>query len=196
MINEFARYFRWLVIEQLGGLYISQFQFLFIILCLFIIVPGYVFHVKRKVPWSKVFLVFFTVYYLGVILLIAIIRREPGSRNGGIGVYFNLGISRGHIYSYMYTVYSLLNIALFFPWGLLIVLYRKKDPLFRAVIMTVLVGFITSFGIEILQALTGRGIFELTDLFTNVTGTFAGAMIGGVIQRFSMRVKKKNEFSE
>lgn len=189
MLEAFYWRFRWFVIEQLRGLYVSQFQLMFIILMLVIIVPGYVVHIKNDVKWSKIIHLFLTIYYLGVIILIAIVRRESGSRSGAIDLSLNLGFSIKGFYSYMYTVYSLLNTLMFIPWGILIVIYRKREHALRAICMTTLVGFITSFCIEVLQVLTKRGVFEITDLFTNTLGTFLGAIIGIAFIRTFERLK-------
>ena len=46
--------------------------------------------------------------------------------------------------------------------------------------MTVLTGFLTSFTIEFFQLTTKRGIFEVTDLVTNVSGTAIGAITAAI----------------
>ena len=47
----------------------------------------------------------------------------------------------------------------------------------RKIFMVCSASFLTSFTIETLQLITGRGYFELTDMITNVSGGLLGVLI-------------------
>ena len=180
MFDIYWGQFKYLFIEQINGIYYSDLMILIILAALVVFVPGYVLHIKKGVPFSRIFLAFLTVAYLGVMLLITIFRRDPGSRSATISLWINLGIAGRNVYSVRQVIYSFMNVALFVPWGILIALHRTDQTFSKIIVMTTLIGFITSSLIEVIQLFTGTGKFELTDLITNVAGTFIGALIIGV----------------
>ena len=78
-------------------------------------------------------------------------------------------------------VFSLLNILLFVPFGILIYLFFRKSKTGFAIFATTLTGLLMSSVIECAQFLTGRGMFEVTDLVTNTTGALVGAVIAALL---------------
>lgn len=72
---------------------------------------------------------------------------------------------------------SYLNVLLFVPLGILVPCLWSS---YRKIMRTLLLGFITSLGIEILQIFTIRAT-DINDLITNVTGTVIGYLIGRVL---------------
>ncbi len=72
-------------------------------------------------------------------------------------------------------VYSLLDVALFVPWGFLLAAIRGKECMCRKIFMVCSASFLTSFTIETLQLITGRGYFELTDMITKRIGRSSGS---------------------
>ncbi len=180
-----------LFLEQMSGIYISDFIIILFISALICVIPGYLLRKKRDDGLSILFHVFLTIYYAGIILLFTIFRRGLGSRHSGIQTYLYLGVSMNSIYSKRQFLYSLMNIALFIPWGMLVSKWWKKDFYLKAVIMATLVGFLTSFGIECMQHITRTGFFELTDILTNTSGTGIGAIVGSTF--FYIKKVKYNE---
>ena len=182
--------FKELFLEQINGIYYSDLMIILILSALVTIVPGYVLHVKKGVTKRRVALAFFTASYFGLILMLTVFRRAPGSRFGEVHTDINLGMTLTSVYSVRQLIYSIMNFALFVPWGVLLGLYRTSQKASRNVVMTTLIGFITSFCIELIQLVTGRGRFEVTDLFTNVLGTFFGGicvLIGVNIKRMTKK---------
>lgn len=190
MIEEYFGKIKWLFIEQISGIYANEIFATIIVAAAVTLLPGYVLHEKKGVPIKKVFLAFLTVSYAGIMFLLTIFRREPGSRPMEIFIGLNLGITLDGIYSPMEMVYSLFNFFMFFFWGILIGLFRTAQKPVKIVQMTTLVGFVTSFSIEFIQLLTGTGSFELTDLLTNVTGAFFGALFVALGVIISKRMNK------
>ncbi len=183
MYSFFSK-FKLLFLEQIEGIYYGDVAIMLIAAGLICFVPGYALHIKKGISWRKIFQAFFLLMYLEVILALTIFRRKAGLSSGEINSNLNLGFTSGSIYSLRETIYSIMNVLLFVPWGIVVGLYRKSQRPFRILVLTTLTGFITSSLIEIIQLFTGRGRFEVTDLFTNVVGTFLGALFvvcGGII---------------
>ena len=63
------------------------------------------------------------------------------------------------------------RVVFFIPYGFFMERLRKKKSTF---IENVFMGFVTSFAIEALQLVTGRGIFQLDDILTNTIGCIVG----------------------
>ena len=182
--------FKELFLEQINGIYYSDLMIILILSALITIVPGYVLHVKKGVAKRRVALTFFMASYFGLILMLTLFRRAPGSRFGEVYTDLNLGMTRTSVYSVRQLIYSIMNFALFVPWGILIGIYRSSQKDGRNIVMTTLVGFITSFCIEPIQLITGRGRFEVTDLFTNVLGTFFGVICVVIGVNIKRMIKK------
>ncbi len=154
---------------------------------------GFILHKVKNVSYKKIFHVYLTVVYLGIILSFTIFRREPGSR-GGIHFDINLGFGlKGNSFSKWSSTFSILNILLFVPWGILISSFTKNKKLVISLLITVFVGLITSAYIEITQLLTGTGVFEVTDILTNTFGTLLGAVIFFVIHHILILKKQKRQ---
>ena len=183
-----------LISEQLRGIYVRDLILLVLVALLFIVIAKAVLLKKGKeVSKMQLFLTFCTICYAGVLLMITILRRESGSRSGDISIHLNLGSIRGGWYSVKQAAYSILNVILFVPWGFLLRLKRPGDGHIKAFIMTALTGFLTSFTIEFFQLATKRGIFEVTDLVTNVSGTMIGAVAAAIIIAITTGRKQDKE---
>lgn len=179
---------KFIFLEQINGIYYSDLILIMFVSALVTFVPGYALHIKKGITKKQIALAFLTFSYLGIMLMITVFRRDPGSKKGYISTHLNLGLTRTTVYSTRQVIYSVLNFALFVPWGILIGLHRHSQNMIRIIVMTTLIGFITSFMIEVIQLLTGTGRFEVTDLFTNVAGTFFGVIciaIGVKIKRMA-----------
>ncbi len=193
MNSDFWKQFWRLFVEQTMGIYIGDFLIIILLAALVVLIPGYVLYIKKDVSPIKILHIYLTIVYFGVILLFTIIRREAGSRSGRIVTDFDFGMTRTVIYSRMQVIYCLLNIFLFIPFGILLALFRTKQSFFRIVFMSALVGFVTSFCIELTQHITKTGIFEVTDIATNIIGTFAGALLAASLICLTRLLRKKNE---
>ncbi len=191
MFNISLEQIWWIFIEQTRGIYYSDVLLVLLIAAFVAIVPGYILHIKHGLSVKRIILIFLTLFYGGIILLLTVFRREAGSKSMEIYTYLNLGMTRRGIYSRSQVIYSMMNLVLFVPWGIIMGLYRENQNPVRIIIMSTLIGFITSFTIELTQLITGTGRFEVTDLFTNVAGCFIGAIFVSVY--VIIRGWKKND---
>ncbi len=194
MIVEFYSQLKWLLIEQTAGIYFSDFLVILLVCALVILVPGYVLYIKKSIPYKRIVRVYFTLVFACIILLFTIFRREVGSRSGRIYTHLNLGVSRRAVYSRRQLIYCLFNVWLFVPWGMILSFYRKNESFLKIIIMTSLIGFLSSFCIEILQNLTRTGFFEVTDLIMNTLGTSVGAFLGFLLITYIKKRERRNEF--
>ncbi len=190
MVELYLDPLRDLIIEQLRGISIGALLMMICILALVVLVPGYIIHIKREIPYSKVIYLFIYLMYLGIILFITVLRRYESGHVSGINTRINWGFTTKGIYSTRQMIYSLLNVALFVPWGVLNYLGQMPERCAKALLMTTLIGFITSFAIEVYQGITGTGIFEVTDITTNVVGCFLGALITMLFYEAIKRIRK------
>lgn len=78
------------------------------------------------------------------------------------------------------------NMLMFFPLGFLLPFLTKKG---EKISVACLVSFLVTLFIEVLQLVTGRGIFELDDLLHN----FVGSMFGYFISVFILDIVKNKK---
>ncbi len=120
--------------------------------------------------------------YLGIILAITFFSRELGSAGETIDLKL---FSTWHINT-RNRAFFIENILLFIPYGFLYcAAFRKKWP----VVGASLVGFVTSLGIETMQLVTKRGIFQLDDIITNAAGALVGALLYCFVRLFQKKPK-------
>ncbi|WP_196805079.1 VanZ family protein [Butyrivibrio sp. VCB2006] len=182
-----------MLVEQTSGIRIIDIYMIFIMGALLILVPGYVVHIKKDIPYRRVIHLYFVIVCALNILLITVFRRDAGSKSGNVVSYFDFGSLQGSKRAVRQMIYSVLNVLLFVPWGVLVQLFWKEEKFFKRIVMSALMGFIFSASIEIIQHITKTGVFEITDLATNVSGTVLGAILGTVLTMIIMRFTKKNE---
>lgn len=72
------------------------------------------------------------------------------------------------------------NLLLFLPYGMIIAKYVKTDK----IPIVLLLSFITSLSIEVIQFLIGR-VFDIDDIILNVIGCTIGFIIYKLFKRFS-----------
>ena len=192
MKASFWTQFRILFIEQTAGIRFSDFLIVMLLAALLTFVPGYYLHIKRGTSFTRLIHVYITVFYIGIMLLFTIIRRDVGSRSGKIATDFDFGITIRGMYSRRQVIYCLMNVVLFVPFGFLMGMFRKDQSSGRIIIMTMLLGFISSFCIEVTQHITKTGVFEVTDLATNVTGTVIGAVIAALLTCTFREIRKND----
>ncbi len=108
------------------------------------------------------------VLYILVILYLTLLNRNFGKRR----ISLNLFWSYQFLFSNDYFRREILNnILLFIPLGTVLSQIRPK---WNTALMPVLV----SFGVEILQFITARGLFELDDIISNSLGGLIGFAAG------------------
>ena len=114
--------------------------------------------------------------YLMIILVITFFSREDGSR---IGMDLELFSTWGT------NAYVVENVLLFIPYGFIC---PWAFLWLRGFFRNAFAAFVTSFGVETIQLITGRGYFQVDDILTNVLGAVIGYLLFqilyGMLRRF------------
>lgn len=118
---------------------------------------------------------FFFGYYM-IILTITLFSREAGGgKRIDLELFSTLRINTRN------TAYVIENILFFIPFG---IFGRwadlSMDSCIRKILRILFWGFLTSLEIEVLQLLTGRGCFQVDDIWTNTLGALLGALLGSI----------------
>lgn len=108
--------------------------------------------------------------YLALMIIITFLSRESGGEIGKIDLELGstLKINARN------DAYLVENILLFIPFGFCLIWNRTGRGFFC---YSLFWSFTTSFCIEIMQLITGRGIFQLDDILTNTLGGIVGAFL-------------------
>lgn len=143
---------------------------------------------KKELDFKKFFWWLIFMFYLFTIISVTLLQRM-GGWNGEIVSFF---------YSYKDAWISasetawrniILNIFMFVPLGFWLPVGKKG---FRLFWKTYLIGFVLTVGIEVLQLMFSRGIFEVADIFNNTLGTMIGYGVYKVVEHFILWYKKEN----
>lgn len=109
------------------------------------------------------------IMYLVVLLCITYFSREDSNHQTiDLELFSGWGINARN------NAYVIENILLFIPYGFLSAWVIKE---IRNVLTCTMLGAATSFLIEWLQLLTGRGFFQIEDVVTNTIGAMVGYFI-------------------
>lgn len=145
---------------------------------------------KKELDFKKFFWWFVLIFYLFVVISVTLLSR-PG--------YIGFGAAKIVSFFYSYkeawitaseTAWRniILNILMFAPLGFWLPVGKKA---FRSFWKTYLAGFALTIGIEVLQLMLSRGIFEVADLFNNTLGTMIGYGVYKVVAYFVLLHKKE-----
>lgn len=185
------------MIEQLDGIRLIDIV-ICILLALIITSLYYLVFLRNRIEKKNSFLVFLfaAVLYFEMTVFITIIRRQPGSEyySGNIVPYIEWGYVGDNKYAVRQVVYNILNVVLFVPVGFFVRGLRRSDNTVKNGVISVMIGFLYSFIIEILQLLSKRGTFELTDIVTNVAGSCLGVIIYEILKRLCGDEKDSKEY--
>ncbi len=165
-------------LSETSGIDFRTQSVIVVILAIIIFAPAIFIRKKICIDWKRLIMVYLFLIYIGFVLSITIFRRPEGSREGIIHLFINLGfgLKTGRP-SLRISAYSIYNIILFLPLGLFAYLAIRKRDMFKSIIVATVLGICCSFMIEVTQLLTGRGMFELTDILTNTIGSLLGAVL-------------------
>ena len=122
--------------------------------------------------------------YIAVLLSITFFSRESG---GDKRIYLEIGSSWG--INARNNAYVVENVLLFGPYGFLLPMAWKKS---KGWWKAVLLGFLTSLIIELLQLVSGRGVFQTDDIITNTMGALAGYLLFALLIAVVHLFKKDN----
>lgn len=143
----------------------------------------------RKIKWYREVLLALILGYACFGVQITLLRRESGSR-GVMYTFLHLGNLFGDWYERQQFFYAFLNVCFFIPWGLLWGLWRSGDEAWKRMLMVTGYSFLTTAAVEILQLVTGRGFFEVTDIVTNLAGGMIGGMLACIVTGIAQHIHK------
>lgn len=115
--------------------------------------------------------------YLAILLVITFLSRESGSIDRvDLELFSTWGINDRN------NAYLIENILLFIPYGFLSAwMFISMRNLFTSILL----GLVSSMGVEYLQMITGRGYFQIDDIVTNTLGTVVGFCVFWCIQKLA-----------
>lgn len=126
---------------------------------------------EKPFPWRKTILIFLLAGYLAV-LGYATLSRLGGMGASGFSFHpFRAWREAWNNFSVTSWANVLLNIAMLIPFGILIPLLFQRCKKWNYMLLASL-GLV--FYIEMTQYLTGRGIFDIDDIFGNTLGAMIG----------------------
>lgn len=127
---------------------------------------------NKKNDLKSYFVILFIIYILSV-GYITVFSREPEERRFDMEPFRSyMLLIRDRNYFYLKQIFF--NILMTVPLGIFLPLLNKK---YRSLRLMTLTGFIFSCGIETIQYITRRGLFEFDDLFNNTIGAAIGYII-------------------
>lgn len=126
---------------------------------------------QKRFPLGKAVLILLLVGYLTVLLYATLLRYTGGGFQYGNFHLFRAWREAWNSFSLQTWLNVLLNVALFVPLGFLLPLLAK---VWRKWYILLAAGFGTSLIIEVVQYFTGRGMFDVDDLFANTLGAVLG----------------------
>lgn len=168
-----------------------NFKYLFMLVLLEAIIvffSAYILRKKKNINYKRLLLIYLFLVYTNILFSLTIFRRADGSREGLINLFITLGFGfrTGHP-QFWAASFSFLNILLFIPFGLMVFLLLGLKDGFIEISLVTIVGAVCSLLIECTQLVTGRGIFEISDILTNTTGCFIGAIIAAIYKTKKIR---------
>lgn len=123
----------------------------------------------RKYSWKQWGFQVVVLAYVLILIQTAIFSRAPGSRAGMSMRLLETWGSTAKAHAFFIE-----NILMFVPFGILFPVVFDK---LRRMWQCVLIGFICSCGIELIQLATQRGYCQLDDIVTNTVGCAVGWMV-------------------
>lgn len=124
---------------------------------------------------------------LGIVYIVVVGYLTLFSRESGIVDQVDLTFFSLLEETADYEIQLMENILLFVPAGILCPWIWKRLQGWK---YSLAAGFFGSFLIEMIQMVTGRGLFQLDDLLTNVTGMMAGFGMYQILKKIRKRVYK------
>lgn len=133
---------------------------------------------KRKLPLKKGITVLLLIMWFGIVMVLTTFSRGQNFE-GWINLRLFSGyLSAWHQWSLSEFQLIIFNVLMFVPLGFLIPLLGGRTRRFMPVLLTALA---VTTGIELIQMISRRGIFELDDILHNTIGSIAGYLIMNAI---------------
>lgn len=165
--------FELIINDLIGTTRFLPYAFLDGIIVLLIVYYVQSFRGKERLNSINYLSIFIFSVYIAAIVYITILSRPPGSRDEVDLILFETLGNTVRSRSYVFE-----NILLFIPFGILLPLVNGK---LRKFSYCIIIGFLFSLMIEVVQMITKRGYFQLDDIMTNVLGTVIGYTLCWII---------------
>ncbi|MDQ0214507.1 glycopeptide antibiotics resistance protein [Oikeobacillus pervagus] len=165
IITIFQALLRWGVFALIGGLLLG----LTIFACYMIYKK--VFHGQRSMSKTQGITLFLLCCWLLLVLALTTLSRGANFTGSFNIDFFSSYVNAWNKWSSSELQLIIFNMLMFTPLGFLLPLFWKKAEKFK---VTFFVSIGLTICIEIVQLLTGKGIFELDDLFHNCIGSLFG----------------------
>lgn len=136
---------------------------------------------EKPFPWRKTILILFLAGYLAVVGYATLSRLQGYGASGFSFHLFRAWREAWNHFSVTGWLNVLLNIVLFTPLGVLLPLIWKHFQKWNRMLAA---GFGISLYVELMQYLTGRGIFDTDDLFANTLGAMIGYFLLMIVLAF------------
>lgn len=138
--------------------------------------------VKKKKPHFSLLAIMGFLMYVVIMLCITFISRLDGDMGMNVdmkGMDLKLFSSWGR--NDRNHAYVIENVLLFVPYGFFLACVFKKA---RKLLPVLVIGMLSSLAIEVIQLVTGTGIFQIDDILTNTLGAIIGYLIFRIIRCF------------
>lgn len=120
--------------------------------------------------------------YVVILMMITFFSRESSmGRRIDLELFSTWGINDRN------NAYVIENVLLFIPYGMVCPWYLKRA---RHFVSCTVLGLLTSLFIEWLQLVTGRGVFQIDDILTNMLGSMIGYLIFWILCRLIRSTKE------
>lgn len=126
-----------------------------------------------RIDWRVIIKLVFVEYIISVILLTVVFREPPVYPEG----FQNSILADKTMLSGNLLLERIFNILLFLPVGALLYLLLKSHKL----LYTILLGFVVSITIELMQYVFNKGVADIEDVICNVIGLTFGTVISMII---------------
>jgi len=157
-----------------------------VIIAVLLRVTDLIINKKKFVLHKELLMLFFIIYILCLFYVVTFQDVSWSSHNYiPFKEIFRYDFGSGLFYKNIFG-----NMLLFMPYGIFIARYLKlKEP-----VVLIVIAFITSLSIEVIQFLIGR-VFDVDDIILNVVGCVLGFAIYKVFEKWGSRlpnILKKN----
>ena len=143
---------------------------------------AYILYKRGRMNASTAIILPVLVFYLSFILTITVIeRRARRKARYKLELFWSYRKAFSGVPQLLWE--NFWNVVLFIPLGLMGTVLMKKHPW-----LAVVFGMLLSAGIELLQLLTHRGLFEFDDIFHNTVGAAIGVGLYLLLRRIERKL--------
>jgi glycopeptide antibiotics resistance protein len=170
--------------------YLHSIVLAVVFFCLFILAFFLVLLIRKKVfhlP-NALFLSLLLLYTIALLILLFFRPNGPGYTSINLIPFNTITYYLSGKVNWLISFYNLAaNIGLFIPYGIYIMVIRKRD--YFLIIQQVILPVILISLIELLQFISHRGSLDIDDLILNILGIFTGYLFYPLFKRVVILIK-------